>query len=1204
MVRVARVLAGVLASAALLVALAVLSAYTWLPGWARDTLQRAATEATGRATTIGRVEIEPFRLRAIVHDLAVARADGSAAQLAVPRIEATLSIASLRHRAPVVDALAIVDPSLRLARVAPNRYDVQDVLDRLADAPPGPPPKFSLNNVALTGGTIEFDDRPAKRVHRVERLALGIPFVSSLPHEVAIDVQPHVDAIVNGTRFALAGDATPFAQTRAASLALDLDALPIASYVDYVPARLRFVLASGSATTRLRLTFAQAPGEKPSLLVAGDVTIDDVAARRRDGAPLVSAARIAIAIDRVDPATRSAAVARVAIERPRVVVRRLPDGSAELAQPWVERVAPSPDGDPRWRIEVREASVRDGTLHVEDVAVAPAYRADWNALSVRATGLSSERGAKARVEASFRIDDRATSTLAADLTIAPFALGGRFEVAGADLARLYPYAATALAVEIRQGTIDAAMTFDLATEPATTLRFSDGRAVLRDTVLAAPGEREPLWRVPELAAEGIAVDVPARTVSLGRATVRRPALVVRRDADGEWNFARLVRTSATTGAAPPDGAGADSTWQLSVARADVERGDIRVEDRTTNPPVAIRFTELGATAEGLGNARGRRGSVGVGTRVGERGRLALRGALATNPVAADLQVRASDVALVPLRPYVEANTGVSLVGGTASANGRLAFGPGTPGAGAFSWTGDVRLDDVDVLDRAASADLVRWRTLKLDRLAVRDEPLSVTVDAIALADFRARLVVQPDATLNLARLLSREDDTPPGPAPPPPAKPSGLRVPGPPAGAATRSGSAAPRAPTGKVAQAAESAQRTIRRVADGALPFAIGKIELAGGNVDFTDLYIRPNYSANLTGVAGTISALSPTQAGEVALTAKLDDGAPVEIRGTVQPFARELSLDLAANARDIELPPLSPYSGKYAGYGISKGKLSFDVSYKVEDRRLDARNRLVLDQLTFGDKVESPDATKLPVLLAVALLKDRNGRIDIELPVQGTLDDPRFSMFRVVVQIVVNLLTKAATAPFALLAGARGGGEELAYLEFAPGRDDVGPESQAKVDRLARALDDRPNLKVEIAGHVEPAADRAALEKAALESMIRNAQRKANREEAAEVASAKPMSPEERQRWLAAAYRDAPIKERPRNAIGMLKEVPPAEMEAMLIASAGIDDKAVQALAQRRAQHAKDALAKQGIAGERLFLVAPKSGAAAAARVDFALR
>jgi len=394
----------------------------------------------------------------------------------------------------------------------------------------------------------------------------------------------------------------------------------------------------------------------------------------------------------------------------------------------------------------------------------------------------------------------------------------------------------------------------------------------------------------------------------------------------------------------------------------------------------------------------------------------------------------------------------------------------------------------------------------------------------------------------------------------------------------------------------------------------SIGDIKVSNGEVQFSDFYIKPNYSAHLTQVAGTVSALSATQAGNVQFAARVENLAPVEIRGTLNPFARELSLDLTAKASGIDLPPLTSYSGKYAGYGITKGALSFEVHYKLDKRRLTASNQLVLDQLTFGEHVDSPSATKLPILLAVALLKDGNGTIRLDLPIQGSLDDPEFSVWGVVVQIIVNLITKAVTAPFALLGAIVGGhGEELAFVEFAPGRADITPSAEEKLQTLAKALSDRPALKLDVGGRAPADVDRDGLKRVALDRALRAQKQKAlvAKGESAPSLDSLTIDAAEYPTYLTAVYDDTKLPDKPRNAIGFAKEIPPADMESLLLASYGIDDESLRALANRRAATVKEWFAgKGGIASERMFVVAPKLTAdgiqdkGAPTRVDFAIR
>jgi len=154
-----------------------------------------------------------------------------------------------------------------------------------------------------------------------------------------------------------------------------------------------------------------------------------------------------------------------------------------------------------------------------------------------------------------------------------------------------------------------------------------------------------------------------------------------------------------------------------------------------------------------------------------------------------------------------------------------------------------------------------------------------------------------------------------------------------------------------------------------------------------------------------------------KVDLKGNLGRGSPIDIKGTINPLAKDRYVDMNVSFKDIELSPATPYAIRYLGYTIEKGKLTFDVKYLIEGNKLTAQNKFFFDQLTFGEKVESPDAIKLPVTTAVSLLKDRNGQINLDVPLSGSLDDPKFSVWPIIWQVIVNLITKAVTAPFALL-------------------------------------------------------------------------------------------------------------------------------------------------------------------------------------------
>jgi Domain of Unknown Function (DUF748) len=375
----------------------------------------------------------------------------------------------------------------------------------------------------------------------------------------------------------------------------------------------------------------------------------------------------------------------------------------------------------------------------------------------------------------------------------------------------------------------------------------------------------------------------------------------------------------------------------------------------------------------------------------------------------------------------------------------------------------------------------------------------------------------------------------------------------------------------------------------DAGLPFdiRIGATKLTNGKVDFSDRFVRPNYSAALTELNSDTREMATLEVrGRAAGTALL------EIGGQINPFAKPLALDITAKATDLELAPLSTYAGKYAGYAIERGKLSMEVAYKIDaDGRLDAKNQVILNQLTFGEKIDSPDATKLPVLLAVALLKDRRGVIDINLPVSGSLNDPQFSIGGIIWKVILNLLAKALTAPFALLAG--GGGEDLSLVEFRPGTALMNAGGNAALDKVAKALIDKPGLTMTVTGAADPASEREAYLSAALETrLVTDARREALRSGAPAVAAstAATLGAEERARLLKQLYKDTEIPNKPRNAVGFVKDIPGPEMEALLKSRLVVGDEAMRELALQRGITVRDALIAKGLPSERLFLAAPK--------------
>jgi outer membrane protein OmpA-like peptidoglycan-associated protein len=447
---------------------------------------------------------------------------------------------------------------------------------------------------------------------------------------------------------------------------------------------------------------------------------------------------------------------------------------------------------------------------------------------------------------------------------------------------------------------------------------------------------------------------------------------------------------------------------------------------------------------------------------------------------------------------------------------------------------------------AAGEELLRWKSLSLRGLNIALAPSQasqISVGETVLSDFFARLILSPAGRLNLQDVVkspatapSNDKQTQAGPAP-----------------------------------------------------VISFGPISLTRGQVHFSDRFIQPNYSANLTELTGSLGAFSsqtqatPTKLAEVSLRGRAQSTASLEISGQINPLLSPPVLDIKGRVRDLELPPLSMYSVHYAGYGIERGKLSVDVSYQVQaDGQLVANNKLVLNQLSFGNKVEGAPGN-LPVKLAVALLADSNGVIDIELPVSGSLNDPQFRLGPIVFKLIVNLIGKAITSPFTLLAGALGGGsDELSQVTFTPGSAALTEQARAGLSKVAKALTQRPALRMTVVGTASLENEREAYQRERLKALVR-AQKGSSPESAA-------VSEAEYPALLKAVYKKADFV-KPRNLLGVVKDIPVEEMQALLLANLPAGEDAMRELALQRGLAVRDYLATQNLTTDRLFLGQPKT-------------
>ncbi|MBW4046372.1 MAG: DUF748 domain-containing protein [Proteobacteria bacterium] len=759
-----------------------------------------------------------------------------------------------------------------------------------------------------------------------------------------------------------------------------------------------------------------------------------------------------------------------------------------------------------------------------------------------------------------------------------------------------------------------------------------------------------------LAVSNARIDLHAHTAQVASVRLLQPQASIARDSNGQWSFTQwLPPDLLPKGKAGSSTAKPSPPWRVQVRQAQLEGGRFYLADTMPRQPVVVAITRLdlslhnatwpqthptdvslaaqisdelqapldrtpaqpasapAAATSAPANASHVRPPLPLGVStapldagagpaedIPSMGTLAFTGQVSINPLHVHGKLDARDLPAQIADNYMPPRVNAEVLRAPTSAAGEidLSMDPQGPSL-RFDGQAGIKHFAADTLE--PHEPLLGWNSLLLDKLQITHNPnvhptTDINIGQVALRNFYARVVLSADAKLNLTQVFKPLPEQGASAAAPSGGTPAVVTHTAPAVISLSGTGAAGHNANEWGSGIGQTNLQARPAAPLNPDLVVNVGGISLSSGRVDYTDHFIRPNYSTSLSAVEGAIGPFGTAnpKPATVALRGIAQDTAPVALSGTVNPLVSPPQLDLQAKMTDLQLAPLSPYSGRYAGYNIKRGLLSMNVHYAIDSGgHLKADNQLILNQLTFGSRVNSPDATKLPVLLAVELLKDRNGNIDLNIPISGSLNDPEFSLGAVIAKAVVHLLARAITAPFTLLGHLLGGGvsaEQLSHLAFLPGTTTLKPADEPKLADIARALKAKPELILTITGEVDPAAERDAYREARLNAQMVNLwKRDLPRAEAYAAAKAQTVSQADYARVLAAVYRATPLPAKPRDVLGLPKTIPEAEMQKLLLQNIPAGEDRMQALAMERAVTLRTALDALGVPGSRQFIAAP---------------
>ena len=580
------------------------------------------------------------------------------------------------------------------------------------------------------------------------------------------------------------------------------------------------------------------------------------------------------------------------------------------------------------------------------------------------------------------------------------------------------------------GAADGKAAVALKTAKLAAARFS----------LKAAGNDAALVTLAALTLDNIGLDVNARAVNIGALRLASPDIKVRREENGDIDLLKLF---------PPKDEPPSAPWLVGIKQVEVSSGALALDDRALGLAPALK--DLSIKLGDVTSNFARPVAFDIATTIVSGGTLSARGRAAPGG-AVEAQVNGAAIALTPLQPLIARQANVALASGDLAFAGKLKTG----GAGAaLSYQGGAGVHNLRINDPAGVL-LAGWKSLATSTLRVQTAPTQIEIDTLHWQAPAGKFAIAADRTTNFRRAMKNNADQ----------------------NAAAPAAATAPAASTPPAAAAAPAA--------GDALALQIRRIEIKDGALDFSDETIGGGFATGIHEFNGTINGISTDRStrSQLAIEGRVDEYGFARVSGSLNPFQPRDRTNVRLEFRNLDVPKVTPYAVRFAGYKIASGRMSLDLNYSVRNNLIEGNHRLVLDKFTLGEQVDSPGAMSLPLRLAVAILKDDDGRIDLAVPISGNLDDPKFDYGGVIRQAIFNIITSIVTAPFKLIGSLFGGGqgEEISQIGFDPGSARLLPPEREKLARIVQALGKRPELKLQIPGRYDAELDTRALRRAGL--------------------------------------------------------------------------------------------------------------------------
>ncbi len=1040
-----------------------------VPPLLKPKLEEQFSSLLGRKVTIAEIKLNPMVLSATISDLTVYEINEQPFA-GFQQLYANAQISSIFKWAFTVKEIRVQGPFGVLKLLPDNKLNFDDILAKLSEPKPEPKEDAGLPRAIIE--KFQFIDGKAV----VENLSGKEPIREELaPISFTIDNLSTLEGRQGEYRFTGVGplggqfevDGKITVNPVRVQGNYTITGTRISHYWEHLKDLVSFQIISGTTDVSGEYTVEIVDGRLNARLKNGAFELDDFKlVEKGNEEVLIALPTLSIQGIAVDLRTREIKVALVRTTDAAIKSWVATDGTSELQnlfQPDIEKLmAMKGEKTPETNAETTDTAPWEATVnHVEVQNWQFTIDAQTGKKPIRETAalntftvenLSTAADQRATYAFNGTGPSGGTYQLNGELTVNPVWTQGRYSMSNAKLSHFWEHLKDHVSFQIVNGSTGTSGDFTMAIDDGKlSARLENGAYALNDFELVEKGKKELLILLPAFSIKGIGADLQAREMNVELIQAADAKIKSWLAADGSFalrnlflpDLEKLMKKKTED---PEPEPAIDQPWQVALKKMEVKNWELAFEDRTLTHPAKLSADNIDVVVENLTNKKEKTATLGAFMRINQAGDVKIKGKAGIAPLQADLNVVTTKIALKSFQPYVDDAVNAQIASGTTSSKGRIRY-LGKDAQPQIRYEGDLSVDDVEIQDRVQTEDFITLAQLKTRGIELELRPNKLNVSQVLIDRPHARVTIDEAGVVNVVSAF----------------------------------------APVENEKKQEEGKEDLLKRLVNflilqfkGPMPMSVDRVELKRFTSDFVDASITPPYETHLEITDATATGLSsdPSSKADFKFNGSIDEKATLEGSGQMNPMNALQYSKVDVSLKNFKLNPVSPYSGKFIGFKIDQGTMHTELKYKVANDAVDGNNIITIDQLELGERVDSPDALNLPIKLGVALLKDSEGRIKVQVPVEGNVKDPQFDFAKAIESALTGTIEDASSAPFAAITEVDGfKGEELSMVAFEFGFSELQDREIQKLNALATLLKERVALTLGIVGKADRQMDRSAI-------------------------------------------------------------------------------------------------------------------------------